>query len=660
MKWINKNAPLLLLVLGFLTLVFGVIGHMGAIETPRVPPSLGPSVHDWTNALLTALSHLALEGFDAPDGSDLNWTNYAITASKVFATAVVIIGAANLLAAITNDFSRLHFWWRSRFGRDLDLIIGLGWHGKELIEHIESQRGTPGWVGGGKTLAIDSNASESIYELCKKSDVVCLRADIHSKSTFEKLNLKNFKRVYLVMGSDESHAQILRLLSSLVCEGQLLICHIGVNSPVMYHGFLETKEWSKGLDIRIFNDTEITSQMLLQHRPLVHTFPQNIKSSRLIMLGNGRMFNSILQQWLQNQIIEPSVNIEIDLLHLNPAGEAKKLIDRYPCFQMGEFEEGYGGKVFPKDSIWFSERVLPEIRFHQLHSSQSLQVQQIESLLAGAYFDNRTIVAVVTDTVTDSIQLARTVLPAIHYFSSTVDLNATKTLIDPWVYLNTQDVGLFSQLNDVLKTYHSEAFVFRDYLGECSKGSLSNDIVERAAMAVHASYLDLEEDPEKLWFGMAESKLVSSPASLWNRESSRLCGSHAWVKRGILKRLSDEDQQSSFQDLSPSILNDMGKIEHRRWCAVHLLRGWMPLVDLNRDSLNSHDQYLIKSWYESAELKIMHQQRFRHACLVSFANLTKLEDVAKLSGRVISEVDKDERLIKATDKILKYATESFN
>ena len=655
MKWINKNTPLLLLILGSLTLIFGVAGHLGSIATPRPTSSLGPSIHDWTNAFLTALSHFALEGFEPPDGSDLDWTSYALTASRVFAAAVVIIGATNLLASITNDFGRLHFWWRTRFGRDLDLIIGLGWHGKELIEHIESQRGTPGWVGGSKTLAIDSNPSESMFELCKNADVICLKSDIRSRSAFENLNLKNFKRVYLVMGSDESHVQILRLLSTMVNEEHRLVCHVGINSSSLYEGLLESKEWCRGLDIRTFNDAEITSQMLFQQRSLVHTFNKDVKSSRLIMLGHGKLFESILQQWLQNQIIEPSIDIDIDIFHPNALEAVKRFTDLYPCFKIHQHENDGGMRASPKTPVWASEKILPEIRFHQLPVSQALQTKQIDDLLLEENRINRTILAIITDEVEDSVRIARAVLPTVNYFSSSQNFNPKPSFIDSWVYLNTQDIDLFSQIGNVLKAYHSKTFVFRDYLGECSKSSLSNDIVERAAMAVHASFSGLEADPEKLWFGNIESENLPKPATLWDKESSRLCGAHAWVKKGILQRFSVDKQPFSFQDLPPLLIDEMAKIEHRRWCAVHLLRGWMPLVDLSSESFNAHDQFLIKSWYEDPESKFMYRQRFKHVCLVSFLNLERLEKFMQKSGKFISERKKDERIIRSTDRILKFS-----
>ena len=246
-------------------------------------------------------------------------------------------------------------------------------------------------------------------------------------------------------------------------------------------------------------------------------------------------------------------------------------------------------------------------------------------------------------------------MPTVNYFSSSQNFNPKLSFIDSWVYLNTQDIDLFSQIGNVLKAYHSKTFVFRDYLGECSKSSLSNDIVERAAMAVHASFSGLEADPEKLWFGNIESENLPKPATLWDKESSRLCGAHAWVKKGILQRFSVDKQPFSFQDLPPLLLDEMAKIEHRRWCAVHLLRGWMPLVDLSSESFNAHDQFLIKSWYEDTESKFMYRQRFKHVCLVSFLNLERLEKFMQKSGKFIFERKKDERIIRSTDRILKFS-----
>lgn len=663
MKWLSKNTPVLLLTLGSLALLLGMIGHWGAITNPRNSSSLGPTIHDWLNAFLTSLSHLSLENFEPPDGSDLDWTSYVITASRFLAATVVVIGAANILATITNDFGRLQFWWRTRFGRDLDLIVGLGWHGKELIEHIESQRGNSDDDSGYKTIAIDSNASEEMYDLCKKANVVCLRSDINSLSAFENIHFDNIKRIYLVTGSDETNAKILRLLSKLSKGVRRLECHVGVSSPSLYDILIDSDECGKHLDVRTFNDAEITAQLLLKQRSLVHTFSSNVKISRLILLGHGLMFDSILFQWLQNQILEPNIDIEIDLLHPDGHAAAIKFVSTYPCFKIDDdssnihFGDGVT-HVVPTTAKWLEERVLPCIRFHQLPISQGHCAQYIEDLVSGSSKDCRCVVAVVADDLVEAVHIGKAIFPVVQYFAASQNVLNNRVIFDSWIYLNTQDISLYEELEKTLKTYHDDLFVFRDYLGQCSKSSISNDVVERAAMYVHTCYSNFLGDPKKLWFGESDFEGAAPPSSLWDRESSRLCGAHAWIKRGILSRFERGDANVSFKQLSQSTLNALSRIEHRRWCTVHLLRGWAPLIDLSTDRLLDQEMMLVEQWYLDKDGKSINRKRFRHLCLLPFDSLFRIEEVLKSQGYDFNETKKDERIIVSTGDIIDFAEKS--
>jgi hypothetical protein len=432
----------------------------------------------------------------------------------------------------------------------------------------------------------------------------------------------------------------------------------------LYDVLIDSEGYSKNLDIRTFNDAEITAQLLLKERPLVHDFPREVKVSKLILLGRGLMFDSILFQWLQNQILEPDIDIEIDVMHPDSLAAAMKFISIYPCFkiQSDSINNSLSGEVtlvVPVDSLWSEERALPCIRFHQLPILQGLRAQSFENLISsGSTKFCRCVVAVVNDDLAESVHIGKAIFPIVDYFSSPKSRAINNVIFDSWVYLNTQDIGLYEELKKTLIAYHHDLYVFRDYLGKCSKSSISNDVVERAAMYVHASYSRHLENPKKLWFGEIEYDGVSSPPSLWDRESSRLSGAHTWIKRGILSRLDSKNADVSFKQLSHSTLNALSRTEHRRWCAAHLLRGWAPLVELSSDRIVEKELTLIKQWYLDDDGKFINKKRFRHLWLLPFDSLYRIQEILSLQGYDFNETKKDELIILATDDIIDFAEKS--
>jgi hypothetical protein len=174
-------------------------------------------------------------------------------------------------------------------------------------------------------------------------------------------------------------------------------------------------------------------------------------------------------------------------------------------------------------------------------------------------------------------------------------------------------------------------------------------------MYVHAIYSNFQGDPKKLWFGEHDFEGARQPSSLWDRESSRLCASHAWVKREIFKRSQTNHKNITFQDISEITLYEMARIEHRRWCAVHLLKGWAPLVQFDSDYLQTYEVDLIKKWYLEKDYKAIARKRFRHLCLVPFDDLLRIEELMKLEGLNVDEVNKDEKIIIETERIIDYA-----
>jgi|GEM_PF-5723092 len=659
MTWFKRNSNVVLMIFGLLSVSLGTLGYYTSV------PNQFFSFIDFLRSIFVSLAQLTLNGFAAPEKDKA--VNYLIVSSQFFAVLFFSVGLIRIFSEFTEDFGKLRFWWKSKFGKNLDLIIGLGWHGHELAKfHTD-----PKSEEHANTIAIDLSPSNEAIQQCKKSKIIWRRGDVLASDLINSFPTKNIARVFVVTGSDEGNVFVLRHLSKVPKEGSRLKCMVAVRSPGVFETMLDDNV-REILDIRIFNDHESTTRLLLNKRSEAWDFSHNVKSCRLVLVGKGAMLDALLFQWLQQMVFEANVAVEIDVLH--PDGHinaAQAFVKKYACYKTVDTATLTGAKaeltaVRPVDGIWLTEKVLPEIRFHSLPDGPGHQVQWLES-----YFENpesshsNTIVSVMFDQPEYSVGVAKNILPTINLYKGKFSGSNNVQVVAGWVYLNTQDEGSFSTIEKALKQQMSDVWVYCDYLGNCSKDSVANDDIERAGMRVHASYSGAAaEDAEALWFGGPKYRAgkATPPATLWDRESSRLSGAHAWVKHAISMRFSSEKRCDYPTTLDSVAVWDMevimvlAQVEHRRWCAVHLLRGWLPLVALDEKVRTAEEVTQVQKWYSKTDGgKNLFRSQWKHLCLVPFKQLESLDAILPGDKRGEFEKTKDLAIVKDNNSIIEYA-----
>ena len=653
-----RNSNVLLMTFGLLSVSLGTFGYYASV------PNQAFSLVDFVRSIFVSLAQLTLNGFAAPDGKDVS---YLIVLSQLFAVLFFSVGLVRVFSEFTEDFGKLRFWWRCKFGKNLDLIIGLGWHGRELAKfHNGANAGEHS-----NTIAIDLSPSNEAIQQCKESKIVWRRGEVLTADFLGGLSINNISRTFVVTGSDETSASVLRHLSKAPRRGGRLTCMVAVDSPRVFETMLDD-EVRQNLDIRTFNNHESTTRLLLNQRSEAWDFSHHVTRCRLLLVGAGNMLDALLFQWLQQMIFEPGVTVEIDVLqpdsHMNAA---KAFVQKFGCYAIVDSgsltdAEAKFTLVRPADLSWLSEKVLPEIRFHSLPGGPGLQVQWLES-----YFENpksansNTIVSVTFDQPEYSVGVAKNILPTVNFYKNECLKDASVQAVGCWVYVNTQDELSFKTIEKALKLHAKDILVYCDYLGHCSKDSVANDIIERAGMRVHASYSGAAaDDAEKLWFGGPRFSVgeAKPPATLWDRESSRLCGAHAWVKNAIHERLNSKPSLDGESMLDPDAVEDqpieqLAQVEHRRWCAVHLLRGWLPLVALDEKTRTATEVTQVHKWYsKTSGGKQLFRSQWKHLCLVPFNQLESLNEMLPGENRGEVEEKKDLAIVKDSQNIIDYAT----
>jgi len=311
-----------------------------------------------------------------------------------------------------------------------------------------------------------------------------------------------------------------------------------------------------------------------------------------------------------------------------------------------------------EEAVWRQEKVLPDLAFHRLPVSNRKRLEWMERNISSAsHGQSCTHLAVVFEDINDSINFSKECLKP--YLQS-----GANAAVEAWVYLNTHDQTMRKDTMQSLQLVHPEPEqrlpsiqTFSDFTGQCSKDQVANDLIERAGMMVHHTYTtdNNKPSPEDLWFGT-----YSPPKSEWHRESSRLCGAHAWVKLKILERKRGKAFDAEFApdqcNLTDSEIEVLAQVEHRRWCAVHLLRGWRPLLTLKdeQNAWSEQDRIDGRKWYQLSGWKGKFQGLKQHLCLMPFARLESMNSIDPERGT--RELMKDHEIVKATLKIIKFAT----
>ena len=211
---------------------------------------------------------------------------------------------------------------------------------------------------------------------------------------------------------------------------------------------------------------------------------------------------------------------------------------------------------------------------------------------------------------------------------------------------------------------------FEDFLGEYSRLHSKDKAEERFARVLNYIYSFQKEKwfddvlREKLMKDSVDEALHQSIDQLWlktrfiDKESSRQASFHARYKlRAAIRSGAD------LEDKNPSeeTVYQLSRIEHARWCADHLLKGFCALTDFpsanerseHKDfTLDESDQRKIRDWFGwgTRRLKPCFRNRLLHVDLIPYDDIQPLfeslsYDEAEECAQ--EELDKDKNQIEA-------------
>lgn len=183
------------------------------------------------------------------------------------------------------------------------------------------------------------------------------------------------------------------------------------------------------------------------------------------------------------------------------------------------------------------------------------------------------------------------------------------------------------------------------YCNVYSADAIGSKTLDKLAMMLNYSYLnDNSITAEKAWIN----------CDYFSRESSRAAVDFLSAYEKITGRDEEDLLLNGWGELSDSVLENLGKTEHLRWCAFHYSMGFSPMTD---EEIEKRGQMRNKEIEENGKSSIrlskdLHTRR--HGCLRSWETLDNLSDLEqKYTGKWVDYKDMDIRNVLLLPTILR-------
>lgn len=583
--------------------------------------------------LLIAISHLVLNGLDtAADGATVLRTGRGL--------AVVFF--AITLGAVAN--SLFHLWdrfalWRAASQRHY-LICGLGWRGRQLLLNAADKRRT---TKGEKfhAIAIERTPTEETKEFCSLVGARLIAGDASQPETLRKAGIEKIEDAFVVGGDDQTNMRIVQQLARQRANAaldagsrvsnesndlpsgprdKLMKCCVALTSQRHFEVLKEVLPKESNIDLRIFNAESVTARMFLKSHHLDRfQASHDTEGAEVILVGKSAMADAILREVLQQGIFEKGKDLKVTCLSVDPERVCRAFTLEYPIFRVAKGRPPWTAEP---EQPWENEKVLPSIRFLDLPRSEKGLLELCEENLLGAGEKRVTSVIVALDQPAKSASTTR----LLSAYLKGVREKAEKDITLACYYKTPEDIYRY----DIEHALNSGSgslpvHVFSDFMGDCSMEVVLGAQMDSLARHVNGIYdlgsrikrgEPIPDEPfekycNRIWRDLTEN----------DKNSNRQQAAHELVQQRIRRRLGLDAVVRS---------EETARIEHRRWCAEYLLRGFRPLTRIPSHHSNRLYRWLRRrlftlktderqqrdQWYNKAKAKPRFKECKKHATLI--------------------------------------------
>ncbi len=465
------------------------------------------------------------------------------------------------------------------------VVCGLGWKGRQLVGDLKR---LGYWVA-----VVERDEANGFLPWCINNGVKVVRGDASEPAVLREAGVGHCARVYVVCNNDDVALQTARAVAANVGRTRRhhnVECAVGfdaANMPMLLPHIVaaetdDGRQYPKRLRCRAFLTDDSTARLFLARYPL--DAPKHPGGrTHLHLCGNSALNRALLTRALRVCHFGNALRLAPHL-HCSHAEEALHAFCERHTFYRPIRENGVleARPISP----WDIETV-PPVAFHELSAAVPVLLADDSPMFRVAAGEKLQVVAAIDDGP-QSAWLIATLAPKLGRVAAGSGFDAQACY-----YFNSPDMQYRRALEGSLDRSIPGVGIrsFTDFLDGCHVAAVDGGPLDDLARLLNFHYLAPD-----LYLTLRGTAALEQANKQWvdatseeDREYSRSAADHLAVKVRFLG-LSWEDllnvgrsrnalQLSELDILLEQRIKEhrsaLGRIEHRRWSADHLLNGYM-------------------------------------------------------------------------------------
>jgi voltage-gated potassium channel Kch len=613
--------------MGILAFVLSVIGFYQMFEENKLTPRVIDSIY---NTFRVFLFDMERPDPDTPLPWSLEIARWiAPFVTSFYAGKAILYLFKNQIALLTLDGGHIIICGAGEKGRTL---------GIEWLERVKDENHTD---FGKKVFFIESDPNCSNIETLQEAGAIVIQGKAQEELILDKLKVDEAEYFITTTDHDTTNMEIISTLlsmDSISKRENKLKCYVHLLHNEFYDFFMAKKfsEKNTKIDIKIFNLFSNSARMLFADRVLgdnVFVTPNDIKDTnktvKLAILGFGKLAENVLIHSLQLGHFYNETPIEVTVVYDQDKDENANLLDEFSK-QYDILNPEYNGSYWSVKFIDDGELSGTNMDFTQIVIAYEDEFESLSNLMKilkrynSQILDNNIDIAIYSNS-----------------FENTANIIQHDKKSDGYSIFN--QVRTFGELN---KT--------------CSYDMVINQILDKKAKANHEQYETLHDAISQGWATNWED------LSMFLKDSNRYLMEHMPIKKNIVSLLTSSREEPlhkyeaikseikekffyPHQDinwdkmgvqntkyathLSSEEIEMLGKLEHQRWNAFHILNGWkkLDIADENgekikKDVIRKLHPCLV-SWEELDKVSKNHNHDYKSDDIETFMRIPSLEKI---------------------------------
>jgi hypothetical protein len=498
--------------------------------------------------------------------------------------------------------------WQRFLSYKYVIVLGLGEKSNDLITDLIRK--------GNKVAILAQNDGSEYKNEVERMGAVFITGSVSSVNLLKKIYYAKAKEIYIMGDADIDNVRATQELDRItegVASVQKWYAHIQDNRlrTFLYNNL--SKESRHRLFI--FDIYENTARRLQLYHPMDRFYqtPQ-AKETHVVILGFGNLGKQIALNSLSQGHFEKGKKLKISIFCTDAATEQNRFESEYPIFKANAIYPKYLKAI--KDNIWEKDI----INFYELPQANA-DLLSSQFILFKDIISHEHIVSIYTcfeNGLTSGAYLSA-MLPKLNYFREKHLCN-----LQVFCFYNFPDKKeeKITEKNFNKLAPNVPVYCFGNYLDECSVGFI-NDLAldalsKQIAYWYAQGYGDKTQTLDDVWRDCSEQ----------DKEANRQAADHLWIKlRTAWQAIDWHFDPQTFEPLVDSSIVQkyeqiLSEVEHRRWCANLLLKGFKPLQDETDDATKLIE--LTNYWYSQDGKRILKAQNL-HIDLKPFDDLEEQE-----------------------------------